>query len=182
MHEPTIVSTLGFPLLFWWARCGRNKVDSIAHDVSTIKRLYIQWTQREVSPKVESTIYKSLSSFVADSQNVLCRVRDEFQDITPSLLVNFIETTLPDIAERVSQFDAVVRRAECAILTGGSFLDGPYEVKSQREIDEIFDIIDTVYRTIQKSSDMGVEILRQLKLPEDKLAKLTHRLDVLLNE
>ena len=182
MQEQTIVSVLGLALLFWWATSGRTKVNSIGQDVAMIKRLSEPWTQRDVSHKQDSAVWTNLTAFVSDSEHVLEDVTETFQTMTQSQLSRYIQHTLPNIVERVVNFRMIMQRAQWRINKKEKFVDGPFQLETQNEIDDIQEITNLLIVVYTQARDLGVEILIQLDVPVDVIKDMALKLDVFLDD
>ena len=182
MKQESIVSILGLALLMWWVSTGKTKVRSIQEDVKHIEKLSEPWLKAPFShtEKKHSLIYTNLRSIVADSKNLLAAVEQTFKGMTRSELLAYMTEDIPEIAEEVGKFESAMTEVKITISQKDSYVDGPFEIKTLAETDQIDDIIIALQFLLKKTHDIGQDLMRQLGFSAEDMAKSSERLNASL--
>ena len=182
MKEQTIVGILGIALVVWWMTSGREKVNSIQSDVAKLRQLATPWTEYRGGHAKNSILYTFLTQFVAEARELLDMATEHFQEMRQIELMRYFDTSLVRVAERLGKFADIIEKAEDEVEESGAWVDGPFRLTDETELEPLDDFVDTFYRAIGKTRNVGVEILQKLGVPPEELKKLTSRLDVLVPE
>ena len=182
MKEQTIVSILGLALILWWISTGKAKVKGIEEEVADIQKLAKPWVNASYahSEKTHSRIYTHLRDFTRDSHSLLETVQDHFKQITKVELLETLSELLPEIAQEVVTFEKIMTQAKIQISEKDSYVDGPFELKTQAEFEPIDQIIIGMRTILRMTQEIGTDLMKQLGIKPEIIMDVNKPLNALL--
>ena len=180
MKEQTIVSILGIALLVWWISSGKANVKQIESDVQLMERLAEPWVGFPNKEKNNSAIYMNLSSFLTTTKAMTREIQEVFPDMTPTQLQRYLLDSLTQVAQETDLFAKLIHKADFEVSSGDSFVDGPFEISTQTEIQDLEMIIGLMFKVLQRARDVAVELLNKVGTHPQAISQMTGPLDALL--
>jgi hypothetical protein len=145
-----------------------------------MERLAQPWLGSPHKANKTSAIFLNLSSFVSRTKAMTTEIQEVFPDMTPTQLQGYIMNSLTQIAQETDLFATLVHKADFEISSGDSFVDGPFEIRTQTEIQDLELIIGIMFNVITHARDVAVELLNKVGVDPKAIMQISQPLDALL--
>ena len=168
----SIVSVLGVSLVLWWLSTGQKQATSIATDVALLEKIARPWLDRNLQGPKHSRVVRFLEFGAQHGRGILDTVTEGFQTMSQKDLVRFLTLRLPEVAMTRFYFAGGLKKIAEDVRGGEPYPDGPIIVKTVQEVRELELFTETVRLVLLKTQDLAVQILKKLKVTDERILEI----------